>query len=196
MSWNRHPKNQFGRRNVDMVTDWWPESSLCFFRIDLHEFSMEPIPGGAYVKALSRSTEAKRCPESRCAQFKADGSGRDWRNAVSTPRHYHLFIALPTLLLLLSTAAYLAISLGRADISTDVSYANYHLQGRRLQRKEHLRGINKNKQNGTSERRAPLGAHWFAGETDQVALPESPKSSPARMCVCSVLGPRGVWTEN
>lgn len=142
------------------------------------------------MKALN--TEAKRCPESRCAQFKADGSGRDWRN-LSPPQGIAIFfIALLTLLLLLSTEAYLAISLGRADISTDVSYANYHLRGRRLQRKEHLRGINKNKQNGTSERRVPLEAHLFAGETDQVALSESQKPSPALMCVCSVLGPRRV----
>lgn len=94
MAWNRHPKNQFGRRNVDMVADWWPESSFCFFRTDLHEFAMEPIPGCTYVKALN--TEAKRCPESWCAQFKADGSGRDWRN-LSPPQGIAIFLLLSRL---------------------------------------------------------------------------------------------------
>lgn len=94
MAWNRNPKNQFGRRNVDVVADWWPESSICFFRTDLHEFATEPIPGCTYVKALN--TEAKRCPESRCAQFKADGSGRDWRN-LSPPQGIAIFLLLSRL---------------------------------------------------------------------------------------------------
>lgn len=57
-------------------------------------------------------------------------SGRDLRNVGSTPGHYHHFIVLVSFTLLLSTAAYLTISLGRANISTDVNHDNY-LQGRK-----------------------------------------------------------------
>lgn len=64
-------------------------------------------------------------------QFKANKSERDLRNVGSTQGHYHHFIVFLSLSLLLSTATYLAISLGRANTSTDVNHDNHYLQRRK-----------------------------------------------------------------